>query len=69
MVNSGTSSKRRYQYYVPTEHPGTFEIPPKDKKVQIKVGLSDFYEKINVLSERWLITLMLFCVEIVSECV
>ena len=45
-MNSGTSSKRRYLYFVPLAHPGTFEIPPKDKNVQTKVGVSGFYEEI-----------------------
>ena len=33
VVNSGRSSKKWYQYFVKTAHPGTFEIAPKDKKV------------------------------------
>ena len=66
MVNIGTSSKTRYRYFVPTAHPGTFEIAPKDRKT--KVGLSCFYEKIEVLSDRWLIIAMLFRVEIVFAC-
>ena len=33
VVNSGTSSKMRYRYFVPTAHPGTFEIAPEDENV------------------------------------
>ena len=44
-MNSGTISKRRYLYFVPRAHPGSFEIAPKDKNVQTKVGVSGFYEE------------------------
>ena len=33
VVNSGTSSKMRYQYFVPTAHPGTFKIAQEVKNV------------------------------------
>ena len=33
VVNMGTSSKRRYRYFVPKAHPGTLEIVPKDRNV------------------------------------
>ena len=45
VVSGGRSSEKRYQYFVTTAHPGTFEIAPKDKKVNTKLGLSDFYGK------------------------
>ena len=46
---------------VPTAHPGTFETTLKDKNVLIKVGISGCYEnKIEVLSDRWLMIAMLF---------
>ena len=35
LVNSGTSWKRRYRYFVQMAHPGTFEIAPKDKKIGV----------------------------------
>ena len=40
-----------------------------DKNVQTKVGVSGFYKKIKVLSDRWIIIPMLFRVGIVSLCV
>ena len=41
VVSGGRSSAKRYQYFVTTAHPGTFEIAPKDKKVNTKLGVSD----------------------------
>ena len=57
--------QKRYWYFVPTVHPGTFEIAPKDKKVYL-IG---FCETFEVLSNSWLIIAMLFHVGIVSLCV
>ena len=54
---------------VPTAHPGTFEIVPKEKKGINKGRSRWLYEKFEVLIERWLIIAMLFLVEIVSVCV
>ena len=68
LPNSGTSSKKRYRYFVPTTHPGTCEIAPKDKNVQ-RWGSVAFIKKIKVLSDRWIIIPMLFRVGIVSVCV
>ena len=46
------SSKRRYLYFVPRAHAGTFKIAPKDKNVQTKVGVSGFYEEILSLKPQ-----------------
>ena len=44
-------------------------IAPKDAKQKTKVGVVDFTKKIKVLSNRLLIIVMLFPVEIVSLCI
>ena len=61
MANSGTSSKKSDQYFVPMAHPGTFKITQMTKMVSTKVGLSGFMKK----NEVWLMIAMLFCVEII----
>ena len=39
-VNIGTSSKKRYRYFVPNANPGTLEVAPKDRNVYTQVCLS-----------------------------
>ena len=48
----GTSSKRRYGYFVPKAHPGTLEIVPKDRNVLTKVGLSGNYDTIQSIKRK-----------------
>ena len=50
--NIGTSSKKRYQYFVPKAHQGTLEVASKDRNVLTKVGLSGNYETIQRIKRK-----------------